>query len=85
VNILSELSIILAGPFFLKSLLITSSKRAFSYNTDLLEGMKFLFDEVRARRSWISSKWTDTPEGQGKEIRALDYACGTGNLSRVST
>jgi len=59
------------------------NKRAFSYNTDLLEGMKFVFDEVRARRSWISSKWTDTPEGQGKEIRVLDYACGTGNLSRA--
>jgi hypothetical protein len=42
-----------------------------------------LVEEVKARRPWISTKWTDTPEGKGKEIKVLDYACGNGNASRV--
>ncbi|PWY88433.1 putative SAM-dependent methyltransferase [Aspergillus heteromorphus CBS 117.55] len=36
---------------------------------------------VTARRTWISDTWTDTEAGQGKEIKVLDYACGTGVVS----
>lgn len=42
-----------------------------------------LCEETESHRLWLSSKWTDTAEGKGKEIKLLEYACGPGHVSRV--
>lgn len=47
--------------------------------------MSLLTEETKSRRQWISTKWTDTQEGEGKEIKLLEYACGPGTISKVGT
>ncbi|EEA23809.1 conserved hypothetical protein [Talaromyces marneffei ATCC 18224] len=42
-----------------------------------------LKEETIGHRLWISSTWTDTAEGKGKDIRLLEYACGPGHISRT--
>lgn len=59
------------------------SKDPHNYETDFQEAIRMLGEETERRRLWISSKWTDTPEGAGKEVKLLDYACGPGYMSRV--
>ncbi|KAH8701697.1 SAM-dependent methyltransferase [Talaromyces proteolyticus] len=59
------------------------NKEANTYETDFQEGIRMLCEETQRRRLWISSNWTDTPEGQGKELKVLEYACGPGHVSRT--
>jgi hypothetical protein len=59
------------------------SKDAHKYETDFQEAIQMLCEETESHRLWISSKWSDTPEGNGKDVKLLDYACGPGYISRV--
>lgn len=65
------------------SQLTLSSKDPHKYEIEFQEAIRMLCEETESRRLWISSKWTDTPEGNGKEVKLLDYACGPGYISRV--
>ncbi|OKL61080.1 hypothetical protein UA08_03794 [Talaromyces atroroseus] len=56
---------------------------AHDYDTGFEKGIRTIREETQSRRLWISSKWTDTPEGNGKEIKLLEYACGPGYISRT--
>ncbi|KAL4789327.1 S-adenosyl-L-methionine-dependent methyltransferase [Aspergillus venezuelensis] len=38
--------------------------------------------EIQSRRHWISSRWTDTLASPDDEVRLLDYACGSGTVSK---
>lgn len=38
-------------------------------------------DATRARLDWIGVNWAKS--GDSREVRLLDYACGTGCVSRV--
>jgi hypothetical protein len=59
------------------------SKTAHNYDTGFEKGISMMKEETLSHRLWISSKWTDTAEGKGKEIRLLEYACGPGHITRV--
>ncbi|KAL4953242.1 S-adenosyl-L-methionine-dependent methyltransferase [Aspergillus filifer] len=39
--------------------------------------------EFQSRRHWISSRWSDTLASPNNEIRLLDYACGSGTVSKA--
>jgi hypothetical protein len=51
-------------------------------------------EEIKSRRDWMGSNWIEddsddessptTSEASAKSVRLLDYACGTGMVSRVS-
>lgn len=58
-------------------------KTAHNYDTGVEKGIIMMKEETLSNRLWISSKWTDTAEGQGKEIRLLEYACGPGHITRT--
>ena len=45
--------------------------------------MEALVSVVHDQRTWVSDTWVDTEAGKGKEIRALEYACGPGHISLV--
>ncbi len=47
--------------------------------------MQQLMDELREKREWIGVDWFDENKkaGEAKEVRLLDYACGTGLVSKV--
>ncbi|KAL1964014.1 hypothetical protein VTN77DRAFT_7560 [Rasamsonia byssochlamydoides] len=59
---------------------LTEVNREFS---NFAEACKRLAEEVKSRREWISTKWTDTQDGEGKEIKLLEYACGPGTVSKT--
>lgn len=61
----------------------THSKMASSYKADFADALVTLYRLIQSRRSWASDVWTDTVAGTGKEIKALDYACGPGVVSLV--
>lgn len=43
-----------------------------------------LTGELRNRIDWIRSDWPKSTSDDAPEVRFLDYACGTGLVSRVS-
>ncbi|KAK9372091.1 S-adenosyl-L-methionine-dependent methyltransferase [Lipomyces chichibuensis] len=49
---------------------------AATYDTDLEEGLKSLTEAVQVRRDWIGIDWNGA-------VKVLDYACGTGVISRA--
>ncbi|CRG87794.1 hypothetical protein PISL3812_04815 [Talaromyces islandicus] len=59
------------------------NKESHKYEIDFEEHIRMLCEETERRRLWISSKWSDTPEGNGQEVKLLDYACGPGYMSRL--
>jgi hypothetical protein len=73
-----------------------SSNSASTYNTKFSKTILQIVEEIQARRHWIGADSIDldseTDDGssasdltaQGKALRLLDYACGTGLVSRVS-
>lgn len=66
--------------------LLPSSKDASTHLADWAELIQAIIDEFRARREWISDSWADSDavKRQGLEFRLLDYACGSGTVSKVS-
>ncbi|RAO68882.1 uncharacterized protein BHQ10_004894 [Talaromyces amestolkiae] len=58
-------------------------KTARDYDTGFEKGISMMREETLRHRLWISSRWTDTAEGKGKEIRLLEYACGPGHVTRT--
>ncbi len=71
------------------------SEEAATYNVKFQRTIQQIQDEIRERREWIGVEWVsddedegDEVEGEGKkkatrEVRFLDYACGTGLVSKV--
>ena len=70
------------------------SENASTYNTKFQKTIQQIIDEIQARRDWIGVDWVeDTSENEDesgtvtkdlkKTVRLLDYACGTGLVSRV--
>ncbi|KAK9364688.1 S-adenosyl-L-methionine-dependent methyltransferase [Lipomyces kononenkoae] len=49
---------------------------ASTYEKDLEEGLLSLAKAIKARRDWIGVDWND-------HVKVLDYACGTGVISRA--
>lgn len=39
-------------------------------------------DALQARKTWFGAQWT-SPEDQSREVRLLDYACGTGAVTKA--
>ncbi|RDK47474.1 putative SAM-dependent methyltransferase [Aspergillus phoenicis ATCC 13157] len=56
-------------------------KLAKSYTNDFKSVLEFICRLVDGHRPWISDAWVDTEAGKGKEIKMLEYACGTGPVS----
>lgn len=44
-----------------------------------------LTEQIRNRLDWLGVKWASHDDSQkdGREVRLLDYACGTGMIARV--
>jgi len=71
-----------------------SSEAASTYNTKFSKTIQQIIDEIQARKEWIGVDWVDE-SSDGEEVvgssskepkrtvRLLDYACGTGLVSRV--
>lgn len=58
------------------------------YDTKHGKTLDEIVEKVRARLDFIGVDWVEEDEGDGdygttKPVRLLDYACGTGNISRV--
>ncbi|KAL5042141.1 S-adenosyl-L-methionine-dependent methyltransferase [Aspergillus fruticulosus] len=56
-------------------------KVASTHQNDFGELIQTAIRQIRARRHWIGSRWTDTTPNT--EIRLLDYACGAGTVSKA--
>lgn len=75
------------------SLLIVHSENAASYNTRFEKTIQQIIEEIIARKDWIGVNWSEetsddesantTSTEPKKPVRLLDYACGTGLVSRV--
>lgn len=66
------------------------SEAASTYNTKFSKTIQQIIDEIQARKDWIGVDWVeDTSEDEDesippeKTVKLLDYACGTGLVSRV--
>jgi hypothetical protein len=62
-----------------------------TYNTQFSKTIEQVIDEIQARKDWIGVDWVEEDDDEGEEssaaakrtVRLLDYACGTGLVSRV--
>lgn len=61
---------------------VSNSEHAKTYNTKFQKTIDQLIKQIELRREWIGVKWVEEDE-QGREVRLLDYACGTGLVTRV--
>ncbi|KAL3429673.1 S-adenosyl-L-methionine-dependent methyltransferase [Aspergillus tetrazonus] len=57
------------------------NKQAAAYKSDFEGAVEALVSVVHDQRTWVSDTWVDTEAGKGKEIKALEYACGPGHIS----
>lgn len=76
------------------SLLTRYSEHAKTYNSRFQKTIDQLVVEIQKRREWIGVDWAEDSDGEseqgsssreGKTVRLLDYACGTGLVTRVKT
>ncbi|RAK89507.1 SAM-dependent methyltransferase [Aspergillus costaricaensis CBS 115574] len=56
-------------------------KLAKSYTSDFKSILESICRLVDSHRPWINDAWIDTEAGKGKDIKMLEYACGTGPVS----
>lgn len=71
--------------------LICCSMEASTYEQKHAATITQLIDQIQSRRDWIGVDWnSDDSDSDGddhstpqKPIRVLDYACGTGLVTRV--
>ncbi|KAL4959734.1 class I SAM-dependent methyltransferase [Aspergillus stella-maris] len=56
---------------------------ATTHKTNFSDLINHTIQELRGRRHWISSRWTDTLASPDDEVRLLDYACGSGTVSKA--
>jgi hypothetical protein len=67
---------------------ISDSKEASTYDSKHERGLGQILDHIRGRLDFIGVDWVDDDDDDAeddpdKSVRLLDYACGTGNVSRV--
>ncbi|OJJ57444.1 hypothetical protein ASPSYDRAFT_46589, partial [Aspergillus sydowii CBS 593.65] len=60
-------------------------KQSRTYRSEFGKVVETLINVVKNKRTWASDTWTDTKAGKGKEIKVLEYACGPGHVSLVSS
>lgn len=78
-------------PNFFSSSLTNLSEAASTYNTKFSKTIQQIIEEIQKRKDWIGVDWAedasdnedDTSLTPKKTVRLLDYACGTGLVSRV--
>ncbi|EHY54820.1 hypothetical protein HRR83_004010 [Exophiala dermatitidis] len=60
-------------------------KDASTHLSDWAELIQAIINELVARRHWMSSKWVDSESSAAgcRDIRLLDYACGSGTVSKA--
>jgi hypothetical protein len=58
---------------------------ATTYKDSFAQSLKMLSEQTVKHRSWISDRWVDTEAGKRQEIKMLEYACGPGAISMVSS
>ena len=70
------------------------SEASKTYNTKFSKTIQQIIEEIQARKDWIGVDWaedeSDSEDDSSstkptKMVRLLDYACGTGLVSRVCT
>jgi len=64
------------------------NEAASTYNSKFGKTILQIIEEIQARRNWIGVDWIDDSEDESsskpqKTVRLLDYACGTGLVSRA--
>ncbi|KAH6668221.1 S-adenosyl-L-methionine-dependent methyltransferase [Halenospora varia] len=69
------------------------NEHAATYNSRFEKTIQQIIDEIQARRDWIGVNWVDeasdseaaasSSETPKRTVRLLDYACGTGLVSRA--
>ena len=64
------------------------SENAVSYNSKFKNTIQQIIDEIQKRKDWIGVDWVkEGPDDESKKpqksVKLLDYACGTGLVSRV--
>ena len=64
------------------------SEAASTYNSKFSKTILQIIEEIQTRRDWIGVDWVNEHENESsgkpqKTVRLLDYACGTGLVSRV--
>ena len=77
---------------------VAHSKEAATYDNRHEKALTQITENIRARLDFLGVDWADEDDnedeaggdtqGEGKPkrpVRLLDYACGTGTVSRVST
>lgn len=66
--------------------LTKTSNSASTYNSKFAKTIQQILEEIQARKQWIGVDWVEESEDESetkKSVRLLDYACGTGLVSRV--
>ena len=73
-------------------LFLCCSEQASSYDTRHQKTIDQLIAHIQKRKDFIGARWVadddendDGSHAAGKPVRFLDYACGTGLVSRVSS
>jgi hypothetical protein len=70
------------------------SEASKTYNNKFSKTIQQIIEEIQARKDWIGVDWaedeSDSEDDSSsakytKTVRLLDYACGTGLVSRVRT
>lgn len=64
--------------------LIRSSNLSAEYNTKPWQQRisKQVGEALQQRRDWLGARWTGTDD-TGRDVRLLDYACGTGSITNA--
>jgi hypothetical protein len=58
---------------------------ATEYKDTFANAMKTLSEETLNHRLWLSDRWADTETGKDNDVKMLEYACGPGVISMVSS
>jgi hypothetical protein len=68
------------------------SEAASTYNSKFSKTIQQIIDEIQQRKDWIGVDWVEDSTDDEDEssppkrtVKLLDYACGTGLVSRVCT
>lgn len=58
---------------------------ASKYEGNFAESLARIESEIRERRDWLGVNWVTDNSNTDRVVKVLDYACGPGTISRVSS